>query len=126
MASSIATSLPLVEDDASETTSHLAERLARRAASESTNGGEVLIDVELDGVRCVVVRSGGVRRARNDTLSPREQEIARMIAEGHPNKTIAAVLEISSWTVNTHLRRMFAKLGVTSRAAMIARLMQKT
>jgi DNA-binding CsgD family transcriptional regulator len=46
-----------------------------------------------------------------------------MVAKGYPNKTIAAVLEISSWTVCTHLRRMFAKLGVSSRAAMVARMM---
>jgi DNA-binding CsgD family transcriptional regulator len=82
--------------------------------------GEVLLDVEIDGVRCVLVA------ARADTgqpvLSPREQEIARMVAQGYPNKTIAAVLEISSWTVSTHLRRVFAKLGVRSRAAMVARL----
>ena len=32
-------------------------------------------------------------------LSPREEEIARMVAAGYPNKTIAAVLDISSWTV---------------------------
>jgi DNA-binding NarL/FixJ family response regulator len=42
-------------------------------------------------------------------LSPREQEIVRMVARGYPNKTIAGVLNIS-----THLRRVFAKLGVTS------------
>ena len=48
-----------------------------------------------------------------------------MVARGLPNKAIAAVLEISSWTVGTYLRRMFAKLGVTSRAAMIAKLMEK-
>jgi DNA-binding CsgD family transcriptional regulator len=54
------------------------------------------------------------------SLSPREVEIARMVAQGHPNKVIAEVLEISEWTVATHLRRIFAKLGVTSRAAMVA------
>ena len=58
-------------------------------------------------------------------LSPRELEIARMVAAGLPNKTIAAVLDISVWTDGTHLRRMFAKEVVTSRAALIARLMQK-
>lgn len=57
-------------------------------------------------------------------LSPREYEIARMIARGHPNKTIAVVLDISCWTVGTHIRRIFAKLGVASRAAMIAQLMK--
>jgi Bacterial regulatory proteins, luxR family len=44
-----------------------------------------------------------------------------MVAEGHPNKIIADVLNISPWTVCTYLRRIFAKLGVTSRAAMVAR-----
>ena len=54
-------------------------------------------------------------------LSPREQEIVRLVAQGLPNKCIGAVLDISAWTVATHLRRIFAKLGVTSRAAMIAK-----
>ena len=55
-------------------------------------------------------------------LSPREQEIARMVASGYPNKTIASVLEISSWTVASHLRRIFLKLNVSPRAPMAARL----
>jgi DNA-binding NarL/FixJ family response regulator len=45
-----------------------------------------------------------------------------MIAKGYPNKTIAAVLDISVWTVCTHLRRIFAKMGVTSRTAMVTRM----
>ena len=45
-----------------------------------------------------------------------------MVAQGHPNKIIADVLNISSWTVCTHLRRVFAKLGVGARAAMVARM----
>lgn len=55
------------------------------------------------------------------TLSPREQEIARMIALGLPNKAIAGRLEISEWTVGTHLRRIFAKFGVSCRAAMVSK-----
>jgi len=54
-------------------------------------------------------------------LSPREKDIARMIAAGSPNKMIAASLEISEWTVSTHLRRIFAKLGVSCRAAMVSK-----
>jgi DNA-binding CsgD family transcriptional regulator len=79
----------------------------------------VLLDLEVDGVRCVLLRP--TQETTQLALSPREQEIARMVARGYPNKTIAAVLDISTWTVSTHLRRMFAKLGVTSRAAMVAR-----
>jgi DNA-binding CsgD family transcriptional regulator len=45
-----------------------------------------------------------------------------MVGAGYPNKTIAARLGISSWTVSTHLRRIFAKLGVTSRTAMVTRM----
>ena len=84
----------------------------------------VVLDLVVDGFRCVVIRLSVETDAASHHLSPRESEIARMVAKGYPNKTIAAVLEISSWTVSTHLRRMFAKLGVTSRAAMVARLLE--
>ena len=57
-------------------------------------------------------------------LSGRELEIARLVALGHPNKFIADVLQISVWTVGTHMRRIFAKLGVNSRAAMVSRIHQ--
>jgi DNA-binding CsgD family transcriptional regulator len=86
---------------------------------------EVILDVEVDGVRCLLVRLPPKPSRTQVVLSPREQEIARMVAKGYPNKTIAAVLDISSWTVGTHLRRIFAKLGVGSRAAMVAQLLQE-
>jgi DNA-binding CsgD family transcriptional regulator len=82
----------------------------------------ILLDVDVDGVRCLLIRSDP--ELPPATLSPREQEIARMVGMGYPNKTIASVLEISTWTVGTHLRRIFTKLGVSSRAAMVARLAQ--
>ncbi len=93
------------------------------AVSRSSGDGiqKVIFDTEVDGVRCLLFRADEAA-ALPTTLSPREQEIARMIAKGYPNKTIASVLEISSWTVGTHLRRMFAKVGVCSRAALVARL----
>lgn len=47
-----------------------------------------------------------------------------MVAQGYPNKTIAAVLDISSFTVSSYLRRIFAKLNVNSRAAMVARVLE--
>lgn len=58
-------------------------------------------------------------------LSPRELAISRLIAQGLPNKCIGKILNVSSHTVSTHLRRIFAKTAVTSRAAMVARLMQE-
>jgi len=83
---------------------------------------QVLVDTEVDGIRYLVVRMP--RPSSRAQLSPREQEIVRMVAQGHPNKVIADVLNISAWTVCTHLRRIFAKLGVGSRAAMVAQLLE--
>ncbi len=85
---------------------------------------EIILDVEVDGVRCLLVRTRP-HLSGHSALSPRELEIARMVATGYPNKIIADVLEISEWTVGTHLRRIFAKLGVGSRAAMVSRLIEE-
>lgn len=54
-------------------------------------------------------------------LTARELQIVHLVAKGHPNKQVAHQLHISPWTVSTHLRRIFAKLGVDSRAAMVYR-----
>ena len=87
---------------------------------------EVLLDCEVDGVRYMLVRAHAhATPADTLSLSPREYEIARMIATGYPNKVIASVLEISVWTVSTYLRRIFAKLRVTSRTAMVARMFEE-
>ena len=110
----------------------LARKLVKQATSnnrssvirEGEEQDDVILDLEVDGVRCLLLRVHPKTEPSCVTLSPREQEIARMVAKGYPNKTIAAVLEISSWTVCTHLRRIFAKLSVGSRAAMVARLME--
>ena len=84
---------------------------------------EIVLEEEVDGVRYLLIRSRPQTPSAQAALSPREQEIARLVAKGHPNKVIAAVLEISPWTVSTHLRRIFAKLNVGSRAAMVAHLL---
>ena len=44
-----------------------------------------------------------------------------MLAEGLPNKAIAARLGISDHTVKTHLEAIFAKLGASTRAEAVAR-----
>jgi DNA-binding CsgD family transcriptional regulator len=84
-------------------------------------GHSLVLDIEVDGARYQLVRYQQ-GPPPTGSLTPRELEIARMVAKGYPNKTIAAVLAISTWTVSSHLRRIFAKIGVSSRAAMVARL----
>ena len=83
---------------------------------------EILLDIDLDGAQYLLVRLPKENRPQV-RLSAREQEIVRMVAKGFVNKMIADVLNISPWTVCTHLRRIFAKLGVGSRAAMVAKVM---
>jgi len=106
---------------------HLVDNLGAETEAVWRNTGssaeEILLDTEVNGFRYLLVRTPLTTRHRIQ-LSPREQEIVRMVAKGHPNKVIADVLNISCWTVCTHLRRIFAKLGVGSRAAMVAQLLE--
>jgi DNA-binding CsgD family transcriptional regulator len=109
-------------DEVIRTLTGLIDVVSRGREPSGNPAEEVLVDTEVDGSRYLLVRMrrSGYTRIQ---LSPREQEIVRMVAKGHPNKVIADVLNISSWTVCTHLRRIFAKLGVGSRAAMVAQLL---
>jgi DNA-binding CsgD family transcriptional regulator len=122
----IAESADTSVDEAVRTLVGLIDKVNIGNGIESGNGTaaeEVLLDTDVGGARYLIVRMSKLRRGRIQ-LSPREQEIVRMVAKGHPNKIIADVLNISSWTVCTHLRRIFAKLGVGSRAAMVAQLLE--
>jgi DNA-binding CsgD family transcriptional regulator len=85
---------------------------------------EIILDRTVDAVRYLLIRMP-LATPSHAPLSPREHEIVRMVADGHPTKVIAGVLNISCWTVSAHLRRIFMKLGVTSRPAMVARLLEK-
>lgn len=60
-------------------------------------------------------RGAAVREDLLKELTPREQEILQHLSQGLTNKAIARVLEISHETVKLHVRRILAKLKLSSR-----------
>jgi DNA-binding NarL/FixJ family response regulator len=59
--------------------------------------------------------------AQLDRLTPREREVLRLMAEGHPSRSIAAKLGISYTTVRTHIRSLGSKLAVHSKLEAIVK-----
>lgn len=56
-------------------------------------------------------------------LSQREEEVLKWVAKGKTNPEIAAILNISAFTVKNHMQRVFQKLDVTNRAQAVSKLM---
>jgi DNA-binding CsgD family transcriptional regulator len=81
-----------------------AEAFAERARRELLASGET-------------VRKRGV--GTSTELTPQEQHIARLARDGRTNHEIAAELFLSTRTVEWHLRKVFTKLGITSRRGLV-------
>jgi DNA-binding CsgD family transcriptional regulator len=71
--------------------------------------------------RSELERVGGRRRG-DGGLTASERRVVELAAEGRSNKEIAAALYVTVNTVETHLARAYAKLGVRSRAQLASRL----
>lgn len=78
-----------------------------------------------DAARCrralrhhgVVTRSRQGRKGYGEALSPREREVARLLALSHTNREIAEVMFLSPRTVEQHVAKVLRKLRVSSRDA---------
>ena len=75
------------------------------------------------GVRALTTPAGGSRGRREkmeiwDTVTPREREVLKLIAEGHTSRQIAGLLSISASTVEKHRSNLMAKLGLHNAAAL--------
>ena len=98
---------------------------------DSSDGPETLITKRVHDEAIRELRKLGRRVGRGGprasgvgelgALSPREREMAELVAQGYTNKEMAARLFLSENTVESHLSRAFAKLDVRSRSALAAR-----
>ena len=64
----------------------------------------------------------GRRRPREspDSLTPQEQRVAELAGAGRSCREIASQLSLSIRTIETHLHRIYAKLGIHSQRALMA------
>lgn len=70
------------------------------------------ISRRLNGRERHIVDREGNRTAKNNHLSSRELEVLQLIAEGQPNKQVAAELGVSFKTVDKHRQHLMAKLNI--------------
>lgn len=57
------------------------------------------------------------------SLSPREREVATLVVSGLSNREIAARLVLAKHTVESHLKRIFSKMNVRTRAGLVAKML---
>ena len=109
------------------------EPAAPRTDSHSQSGRWAVIEgASLEGDEsgriAITVRGAttarGLRRAlpRPTTLTRRERQLAALALEGLATKQLAPALSISHYTVQDHLKAIFAKTGVRSRRELVSRL----
>jgi DNA-binding CsgD family transcriptional regulator len=105
-------------------------RAKQKSAARESVGGALGIFEELgakvwaERARAELARTGG-RASASDAMTPTERRIAELVARGSSNKEVAAAAFVSVKTVEAHLSRIYAKLGVRSRAALAHRLAEE-
>jgi DNA-binding NarL/FixJ family response regulator len=106
---------------------YAAEAAAEAAAAHQRNGfpARALASAEwsrslLDPDDPVMTPAMRAARTAGSVLTSREREVAALAAKGLANKEIAGHLELSVRTVETHLARVYAKLGVAARSDLSA------
>jgi DNA-binding CsgD family transcriptional regulator len=103
---------------------HARRRRDARAAIDEARGAFAALGAALWEAQAAAEldRIGG-RRSAGDELTPAEERVAALVAEGHTNKEVAAALFLTKRTVEFHLTHVYRKLGVRSRAELARRLL---
>jgi DNA-binding NarL/FixJ family response regulator len=99
---------------------YLLKEIDARSLIESIKrvaGGESLLDPNIrSGVLEWVMRSVSAETPAMPSLTPQEQRIVALVAEGKTNKEIAVALDLSPKTVKNYLHNVFEKLGIQRRS----------
>lgn len=85
--------------------------------------GETVLPAEVHAALAEQIRARG--RPERPTLSERESEVLRLVAEGLSAPEIGRRLHLSAATVKSHLQSLYDKLGVSERAAAVAEAMRR-
>ncbi len=86
-------------------------------AMRAVDRGEPFLTPEAQ--RALIKDVLGHGAARTDELTPREQEVVKLVAEAHTNKEIAEILHLSEKTVENHRSNAMRKLGMRDRVELV-------
>ncbi len=87
-----------------------------RRMIKAAAAGQVQLSPQASAYLVQIVRVGEAHVERGkESLTARETDVLRLLAQGHSNKEIAHQLQLVEDTVKTHVRHILAKLGVQSR-----------
>jgi len=89
------------------------------------SGGGYVPDELMDHSPQAATEPAGQQAGGVDRLTPRENEVLRLVAQGIQNKTIATTLALSEHTVKLHIHHIISKLGVRNRTEATAHFFER-
>lgn len=100
-------------------------RLKSELSADNTIHDTAVGHLQINGQTYAIVKAkealDRIQSHLSKILSERELQVAALVALGYSNQQVADRLKVSEWSISTNIRRIFIKLGVKNRAAMISR-----
>ncbi|MBD1916078.1 MULTISPECIES: response regulator transcription factor [Cyanophyceae] len=100
--------------------------LMGRRAAQTLDAGDVpdiaVMARQIEEIKAMLTQKGGIAKVTSDIridLTPREQSVLDLVAEGLMNKEIASRLETSVRNVEKYVSRLFSKTGTNSRTELV-------
>jgi DNA-binding NarL/FixJ family response regulator len=103
----------------------IAGEAASLASARAVDGVDGILIAPADLPRLIPSAGDGDEPAVVEALTPREIEVLELLAQGLPNKAIAARLAISDQTVKFHVASIYGKLGAANRTDAVRRALRR-